>query len=74
VGFTIRIAVNFLFNPEITSAFGSGAILSPSQLATYQIGPILLGADILLAFSAGLLLGEAIVLYTNHRVKYAKKA
>jgi hypothetical protein len=73
VGFIIRIAVDFLFNPQVTSVFGTNSIISSSVVAASQIGPILLGADILLAFSAGLLLGEALILYMKHRSKYSKK-
>ena len=68
VGFVIRIGADFLFNPILRLGSASVAV------SAYQSSPILFGADLLLAFSAGLLLGEALVLYMNHRAKYPGRA
>lgn len=65
IGFIVRIGVDFFYNPAFAGNF------SLSALAAYSTNPIVLGADIILAFSAGLLLGEAIVLYRNYNAKYS---
>lgn len=74
VGFVLRIVADFFFNPALTSYFSpnslSGASASAAAVA-YQSSLILLGVDLLLAFSAGLLLGEALILYMNHRKRYS---
>ncbi len=77
VGFVVRIGAEFLTNPLFTGSAGnytnSSALLSSPAYKAYENGPVILGADILLAFSAGLLLGEAFVLYQNHTKNFKNK-
>ena len=66
VGFLIRIGIDFYANPSLfTGNF------SLTSFSAYESSPLLFGADILLAFSAGLLLGEALILYKRHKAKYS---
>jgi membrane protein CcdC involved in cytochrome C biogenesis len=68
IGFVIRILIDFFYNPALTAPS-----LNITQILLYEKTiPILFIADILLAFTAGLLLGEAIVLYQSHKKKYPK--
>ena len=63
VGFIARVGLEFVSG---SFDFGPGMTpLSPS-------GAFIFGADVLLAFSAGLLLGEAIMLYRSHSMRYRK--
>lgn len=74
VGFLIRIVVDFFYDPYLTGIFnGTSPTVSLAQVLAYESSPIVFGADILLAFSAGLLLGEALVLYMNHLSRYRSK-
>ena len=68
IGFAIRILIDFLYNPALTAPTLNIAQVLFYEKTTY----ILFIADILLAFTAGLLLGEAIVLYQSHKKKYSK--
>ncbi|MDE1865164.1 MAG: DUF1453 family protein [Candidatus Micrarchaeota archaeon] len=70
VGFVARIVIEFalpLLNGSAPSTIFSFAASS------YQQNPILLAADMILGFSAGLLMGETIVLYNNHKASYGGK-
>ena len=66
IGYIIRIGIDLFFNP----LYVQGPSVSPASIAAYESSTIVFGADILLAFSAGLLLGEAIVLYRNYNARY----
>ncbi len=75
IAFVIRIVIDFVANPyllQVITSTNSSSSLSVIDLATAasQSNPIVLVADILLAFSAGLLFGEALVLYKNFNSKY----
>jgi uncharacterized membrane protein len=73
VAFVIRITIDFLFNPALSSAASNESLSTIlTAMTTYESTPLAFGADLLLAFSAGLLLGEAFVLYRNHKAKYSK--
>ncbi len=63
IGFLIRIGLEF-----VSGSFDFGSS-TPSFAAG---GAVIFGADVLLAFSAGLLLGEAIMLYRSHSMRYRK--
>ncbi len=64
VGYIIRLAADFFAGGLTSAPFASPAVATP----------IILGADIILAFSAGLLLGEAAALLTKHRRRDTGKA
>lgn len=72
VAFVIRIAIDFFADPALMASInGSSSGTSISAiLAAGQTNPILFFADILLALSAGLLLGEALVLYETFNAKF----
>ena len=76
VAFVIRISIDFFLNPALNSppAFNSTANFSITSIlvasSAFESSPWVFGADLLLAFSAGLLLGEAIVLYRGFNKKY----
>ncbi len=77
IGFVARIAVDFIYNPIFNGALSANAIATATgsaALVAYASNPVVIGADFILAFSAGLLLGEAIVLYRNHRSRYGSRA
>lgn len=58
---------------EITAIWIIGYIIRISVDFFVQTGIFIFYANILLGISAGLLLGEAFVLYTNHNLRYLKK-
>ncbi len=67
-GFVVRILIDLYYNPALTSP-----TISISKILIYeQTVPILFISDILLALTAGLLLGEAIILYKKHAKTYSK--
>ncbi len=70
VGYIIRIGIDLFFNP----LYIQGPSASSASIATYESSMIVFGADILLAFSAGLLLGEAVVLYRNYNARYMTRS
>ncbi|MDE1861072.1 MAG: DUF1453 family protein [Candidatus Micrarchaeota archaeon] len=74
VGFVVRIGIDFLYNPSFAMiASGEPAnAAATAQLAVYETSPVIFGADMLLALSAGLLLGEAVMLYRKHGSRYGK--
>ncbi len=73
VAFVIRISIDLLYDPALSSITSNESLSSILAAATaYESTPLAFGADLLLAFSAGLLLGEAFVLYRNHKAKYPK--
>lgn len=68
VGFVVRILIDLYYNPALSSS-----TINLSKILIYeQTIPILFISDILLALTAGLLLGEAIILYKNHAKMYSK--
>ncbi|HUB92662.1 MAG TPA: CcdC protein domain-containing protein [Candidatus Saccharimonadales bacterium] len=73
VGFVIRVAIDFLSFSSLGSGSASiSGVLSSASFAAYESSPLVFAADLLLGFSAGLLLGETIVLYREHASRYAK--
>ena len=72
IGFVIRIGIDFVFNPVFSSSSSVSLSSIISAGSAFESSPILLGADLLLAFSAGLLVGEAFVIYNNYNRKYKK--
>ncbi len=70
VAFVIRISIDFLLNPAYSEATSISSILAAAS--AFESAPIVYGADLLLAFTAGLLLGEAFVLYRNYNSTYRK--
>jgi hypothetical protein len=75
IAFVIRIAIDFITDPALFEALtstNSSISISAIDVATAasQSNPLIFVADILLAFSAGLLFGEALVLYRNFNSKY----
>ncbi len=75
IAFVIRILIDFVANPSILAAItnSSGSIGAIDfATAASQSNPFVFVADILLAFSAGLLFGEALILYRNFNFTYKK--
>lgn len=71
IGFVVRIALDFVSNPFFNgTATNSSSTSISSIFAAYSTSPVLFGADLLLAFSAGMLFGEAYILYKNYNSKY----
>jgi hypothetical protein len=77
IAFVVRIALNFVANPAlvtiITNSSSLNATTLNTEIAASQGNPIIFFADILLAVSAGLLFGEALILYRNFNSKYKDK-
>ena len=71
VGFVIRIGIDFVFNPAFNGSTPQ-TLSSIFALSSFESSPIVFGADLLLALSAGLLVGEAFVIYKNYNLKYRK--
>lgn len=75
IAFVIRIAIDFT-NPAflglITNSSSSSSGSIDLAMASTQTTPIVFIADLLLSCSAGLLFGEALVLYENFNTKYKK--
>lgn len=72
--FVIRLAIDFLTDPELFGATGSSAPTIATVLAAAQHNPIVFFADILLALTAGLLLGEALILYRDFNKRPKKSS
>lgn len=76
IAFIIRISVDLFTNPFFASGATNSSISNSTSitsiLAAASQSPIIFGADILLAFSAGLLFGEALILQRNFNSKYPK--
>lgn len=72
VAYVIRIGVDFAFNPALTQS----STPSPASIfiaANAFEGSILIfGADLLLSFTAGLLLGEALALRRSYRERIGR--
>ena len=78
IAFVIRIAINFVANPYLSGALTNSSSLNSASaldvvMSASQGNPLVFIADIILAFSAGLLFGEALVLYRNFNSKYKNK-
>lgn len=71
VAFAIRISIDFLFDPAINGSSTSITSIFAATSAFESSLPVY-GADLLLAFSAGLLFGEALVLYRSYKSRYQK--
>ena len=76
VAYMIRIGIDFAFNPAFSAGVGGSSEGSISSIflvaSSFEANPIIFGADILLAFTAGLLIGEALVLYQGCNLEYKK--
>ncbi|MDE1824906.1 MAG: DUF1453 family protein [Candidatus Micrarchaeota archaeon] len=74
ISFLIRVGIDFYSNPSLEGML-SGPLPKSESIAS-ALAPaaafslILFCADLLLGFSAGLLFGEAVVLYRNYILKY----
>ncbi len=75
IAFVIRIAINFT-NPSFLGLITNSSSSPPSSIdfamASGQATAPVFVADLLLACSAGLLFGEALVLYENFNTRYKK--
>jgi membrane protein CcdC involved in cytochrome C biogenesis len=70
IGFIVRLTLDYFFNPALTAPnFSINSFLFYERTV-----PLLFVADLLLAFTAGLLLGEAWILYNNHNKRQHPKA
>ena len=78
VAFIARIIIEFFTDPYLTSVITGAQSLNSTGISAIflssasQSNPILFAADILLAFSAGLLFGEALILYNEYNARYKK--
>ncbi len=72
VAYVIRIGIDFAFNP----AFTQSSTASPASIFiaanAFEGGILVFGADVLLSFTAGLLLGEALALRRSYRERIGR--
>lgn len=75
VAYVIRIGIDFLFDPAFQQLLnGTGSITSfITSASAFESSPIVFVADLLLAVTAGLLLGEALQLLKAYNAKYKNK-
>ena len=78
IAFVIRITIDFYTNSYLLGAITNSSSTNPISIidvamTSGQSNPVVFIADMLLAFSAGLLFGEAFVLYQNFNMRYRDK-
>lgn len=78
VAFVIRLCIDFLTNPYLMGVLTGTVTLASLSTAMLlstanQANPIIIAADLLLGFSAGLLFGEALILRRDYNSRYGEK-